>query len=356
MTKSQHVYFDGKIDYKIRSGGLLQSKVEILNLHFCDSHDLHLVGNQLEWPPLIWLKHEQHKIGKMKQINIICYKGNLVMLKNICEKLFNGVEINYYNYNLGRTHWYLGDSLSRLNILSKNVTKNLSHKISIGTMRLNRYFLYKFFLKNNIGELYYPSLTDTSLKTFENQIIKTTRLRESHCKLFHAKRLFQDSKSLSQKTFNESYVKILQSCYINVVSTIMYPNIWTQCGDEKLFDTILCKTIPLIIGSSAKANLEMMESLGFRPYKGLILENDNKLNHLERYSSLLYDNLHFLSNMENLKELYESNIDVIEHNFKVLVDTDWEKQHEKQFNMLPNCIKENTGKYSPPESNLPVII
>ena len=82
MTKSQHVYFDGKIDYKIRSGGLLQSKVEILNLHFCDSHDLHLVGNQLEWPPLIWLKHEQHKIGKMKQINI----GELK--KSLNEKVF----------------------------------------------------------------------------------------------------------------------------------------------------------------------------------------------------------------------------------------------------------------------------
>ena len=83
------------------------------------------------------------------------------------------------------------------------------------------------------------------------------------------------------------------------------------------------------------------ELLGFLPYIGFDLKSDSIDNPVLRWKSLLEDNEHIFKDKERVKELYDKNRHVIDHNYNRLVNTDWEAERLAQFDRLPTFIKEN---------------
>ena len=70
-----------------------------------------------------------------------------------------------------------------------------------------------------------------------------------------------------------------------------------------------------------------------------------KSNFVDRWQSLLEDNRHFLLDDFYNKEIYEMNRDVIEFNFKHLMETDWIEKAHQELGSLPPIIKENILKW-----------
>jgi urocanate hydratase len=98
------------------------------------------------------------------------------------------------------------------------------------------------------------------------------------------------------------------------------------------------------------SNSTGLELLGFLPYVGFNLESDSIDNPVLRWKSLLEDNEHIFKDEKRVKELYDKNQHVIDHNYNRLVNTDWEAEKAAQLDRLPMFIKEYLGmlKYTTP--------
>jgi hypothetical protein len=344
MIKKQNIFFDNLLDFNVTAGGIIENDTEILNLFFydhCESNSLCLIGDCLEWKPKIWIEFEQEKIEKLKEINIVSLLGDLTALQSYCINLFPDIKINYYAYNLGLQITPIRDTLSRRTVLPihKNRRDRVLHT-SIGTIRLNRYILLKFLLKYNF-DVFHPSIPYNISKDFEYQISQCLVTSRDVPTEIKERRVFENNVTANE--FNIKQIEILSESYINVVTTFPNTDMLKYCHDEKYFDTILTKTVPIML-CEKNSNTNMSESLlGFLPYAGFNLKSDSDDNPVLRWTSLLEDNKHIFQDKERVKELYDTNQRVIEHNYNRLVYTDWESERLVQFNRLPIFIKEHLG-------------
>jgi hypothetical protein len=341
MIKHQNIFFDNKLDFNTTGGGIIENDTETINLFFhdhCNSNSLCLIGDSLEWKPIIWMEFEREKLEKLKEINILSLLGDLTALQSYCKILFPNVAVNYYAHNLSLQIMPIRATLStRPALPAHKRIRDHVFRTSIGTMRLNRYILLKFSLKHNLN-LFHPAVTYNVSKDFEYQISQCAKTAMQQPTDYKQNRIFTEE--MGPHEFNTRQLKLLCNSYINFVAT--FPNTdWLKyCNDEKYFDTILTKTVPFML-CEKNSNTNIREStLGFLPYTGFNFENDGNDNPVLRWTSLLEDNTHIFKDKEQVKELYDANQRVIEHNYNRLVNTDWESERSAQFNRLPTFIKD----------------
>jgi hypothetical protein len=339
MIKQQNVFFDNSLDFNATGGGIIENDTEILNLYFednCDSNSLCLIGNLLEWKPSIWMQCEQEKLEKLKEINIVCLMGDLLDCFYYCQKKFINTKINYYLYNLHLQTKFIQNSLINKKLLPSQGQRKKNIYSSTGTMRLNRYILIKEGLDKGY-DFYHPGISYNVSKDYEYQIGQCLNSPIQLPNEFEERRIFKNY--LTQPEFNEKQIQLLSDSYINFITTFPNTDWLKDKDDEKYFDTILCKTVPFML-CEKNSNNTGLELLGFLPYMGLDLKNDGNDNPVLRWKSLLVDNEHIFKDKERAKELYYQNQQVIEHNYKRLVNTDWESESRAQFNRLPTFIKD----------------
>lgn len=340
MTKQQNIFFHRTLDFNSTGGGILNDDIEILNLYFHDhgnSNSIWLIGNRLEWKPGIWMKFEQQKLEKLKEINIVSLLGDLTALQSYCKKIFPNVKINYHHHNLSLQIEPLRNTLARRPALpvNKKMRERVCHT-SIGTMRLNRYILLKFLLKHNL-DVFHPAITHNQSKDFENQISRCLSTNMQQPITLEQKRMFTEE--LMIQDFNKKQISVLSESYLNFVTTYPNTDMLRHAHDEKYFDTVLCKTVPFML-CEKNSNSTGMKSLGFLPYVGFNLKSDTKDSPVLRWTSLLQDNEHIFKDKQQAENLYDRNRYVIEHNYNRLINTDWEAERLAQFKTLPTFIKE----------------
>jgi len=338
MIKHQNIFFDNSLSFDINNGGIIKDDTEILNLFFADTsnnNSMCLIGNKLEWKPKIWTEFERKKIEKVKEINIVCLLGDLTGFFTYFQKQFNNIKVNYYSFPLYLGGWDINDSLRRKKFISKDIrTKGIY--ASIGTMRLNRYILIKEGLEKGY-DFYFPKITHDISKDFEYQISQCLNIPKEEAIEINERRLFE--KEMQQNEHNEKQIEMLCKSYINFVATFPNTDWLTDKEDEKYFDTVLSKTIPFML-CEKDSNKSGLELLGFLPYEGFELKNDSNDNPILRWKLLLSDNSNIFKSLEKIKELYEQNQRIIDHNFQRLVSTDWAAEKLAQYNRLPTFIKD----------------
>jgi len=341
MIKQQNIFFDNSLDFNTTGGGMIEHDTETLNLFFednCNSNSLCLIGDSLEWKPSIWMEFEQEKLEKLKEINIVCLIGDLTEFFHYCQKKFINVKIHYYQYNLYDNLTMLNMSLINKTLLPSPVQRERKNNIysSTGTVRLNRYILIKEGQDKGY-DFYFPAISYNVSKDYEYQIGQCLNIPMQLPNEFEERRIFKNY--LTQPEFNEKQIALLSDSYINFVTTFPNTDWLKDKDDEKYFDTILCKTVPFML-CEKNSNKTGVELLGFLPYMGFDLKSDGINNPVLRWKSLLEDNEHIFKDRERVKELYDQNQRVIEHNYNRLVNTDWDAERLAQFDRLPNFIKE----------------
>ena len=347
MIKQQNIIFDNDLSFNTEQGGIVENDIERLNLFFhetCDTNSICLIGNKLEWKPKIWTQFEQEKIRKLKEVNIICLLGDLTDFFVYFQKQFSSVKVSYYSFHLGFQINFIKDTLTRKKITYNQYTRKQGVYTSTGTMRLNRYILIKEGIDKGYN-FYYPKILYNVSKDFEYQISQCLGLSTEKPKEINERRLFRND--LTQNEHNAKQIEMLSSSYINVVATIPNTDWLIDKDDEKYFDTVLSKTIPFML-CEKDSNKSGLELLGFLPYEGFELQNDSNDNPVLRWKLLLSDNEYIFKDLEKIKELYDKNQRVIEHNFDRLVNTDWEAEKLSQYNKLPTLIKEQIDSSSFP--------
>lgn len=338
MTEYQNIVFENNLDFKILEGGIIKKHTKILNLFLvdlCSANCLQLIGNKFEWVPKIWINFEKERLHRIEELNIISFMGDFSQFVNYCQNLFPKTKVNYYLANLHQQKDSIDRTLKNQKKLDNNNQKQIPLYASIGTMRLNRYILVKESNKNGYNNIFYPEITYNESKKFEYQISQVLNKDMDTPKQFNKKRLFKEE--LTPEKFNSKQIYFLQKAYINFVCTNPNTDWWVNLEDEKYFDCILTKSLPFML-CEKNSNLNGVKLLGFLPYKGFNLSNDNNDNSVLRWQSLLEDNQFIFKNEEKVKELYHNNYDIIEENFQRLINTDWEKEKTIQFNKLPKFV------------------
>lgn len=339
MIKRQYIFFNNSLDFNVRGGGMIEHDTKIITLFFednCNSNSLCLIGNLLEWKPWIWMEFEKEKLEKLNEINIVCLMGDLTDFFRHCQKKFINTKINYYQCNLHLQTKFIKYSLINKTSLPAQFERKKNIYSSTGTMRLNRYILIKES-QNKGYDFYYPAISYNLSKDYEYQISQCLGTTMQSPNRFEGRRIFKNS--MLQPEFNKKQIQFLSDSYINVVTTFPNTDWLKDKDDEKYFDTILCKTVPFML-CEKNSNSTGLELLGFLPYVGFDLKSDGINNPVLRWKSLLEDNEHIFKDKERVKELYDKNQHIIDHNYNRLVNTDWAAERLAQFDRLPTFIKE----------------
>lgn len=338
MTKEQTIAFVGWLDFKVATGGIIEKQTEVLNLVFSDngqSNMMTLIGDRFEWKPKIWTDFEQEKIAKLKKLNIVCLLGDLTQYYEYCKSMFPNVEVQYYDYSSYDISITMPGPLARKQYVTDSRRLNTVH-CSIGTMRINRYILVKESKVMNYP-VFHPEIGINQAKDYEYQISKCMGLPQQDAVAFGKSRMFDDN--MHQEKFNQKQIKNLCESYVHFVVTFPNTNWLKDKDDEKFFDTVLCKTLPFML-CEKDSNLSGVELLGFRPYRGFDFSKDSDSDHISRWQGLLKDNRSTFQDIKACEEIYRMNQDVIEFNYKRLLETDWQALKIQQYDLLPNTVKD----------------
>ena len=76
----------------------------------------------------------------------------------------------------------------------------------------------------------------------------------------------------------------------------------------------------------------------------MTIQQFQKKNHVERWLTLLNDNSKFLLEETHSNKIYEMNKDIIEHNYKCLLTTNWRDKANTEFETIPNSMRKIISK------------
>ena len=346
MIKEQTIFLD-ITPYNINNGSLINENVEILNLLINDKNaqtDCQLIGNVFEYKPLIWLEFEKEKIVKLKKLNIIyCNSSPTSILKNAIKNIFKSLEIEFFNLFLSGTFIFfrLAQKLAPKceNIETSNREENCY--VSIATMRLPRFFLVYWCQQNNINNIGYPLLNKSEIEKFVYELTRYKNIDIDLDKYQNTEKRFFGN--ISQEEFYKKQIDLLLKTKINIVSHYPLYDYVTSVYDEKLSFPIACKTIPFFIDNISSN--ECLRNIGFEPYIGFDYSSDDIKDQAKRWQTLLDSNKKFFVDDKESTYLYELNQKIINKNYRILLETDWKKEAEKELLLLPENIKYIILKY-----------
>jgi len=333
MIKEQTIFLD-KTPYNIYNGTLIKDNIESLNLIISDispQTEHQLIGNQIEWKPLIWLEYEKERILKLKCLRIIMLQGvlNIKTLQKIKNK-FKNVVIEEHGLLFLGARLFLNECKNSKKFYKERKKKRIIFG-SIGTMRLNRFVVSAWSQKNKI-DIYFPKINNDRLAYNNHFLKKYANVEFTEYKNVN-NRVFGE---ITLNLFNKKLIDILSETYINFVFHSPTFDDFAPFHDEKLYYSILCKNLPFLVDNTTSNN--DIELFGFKPYVGFNYESQYK-NHILRWIDILNKNKIFFIDIEYAKNIYRSNEEIINFNQKVLIETDWNKKTDDEFKKLPNNIQ-----------------
>lgn len=344
MNREQTIFLDTK-PYSTIGHGLINQDTQVLNLILGDmtpQTDCCLIGNQMEWKPLIWMQHEKNRIRNLKSLRIINLEGKLRnTAKQSVKDTAAGIDVDFIDMQHFE-NWIFMKECQDLKHTTRETDRIHSVAYSVGTMRLNRFVLLGWCQKNNLSNIGQPLLTDNELFCF-NHVYK--RLMETEHNMRYKNKRNRLFGEVDQDQFNKLQMSLLSSSYINFVT--LYPNYNIKNGFycEKAWYPMLCKTLPFFVGNlDDNANLKMY---GFRPYVGFDYSADCISNPIVRWQKLLEDNKKFFLDIDESRKIHNLNKEIIEYNYNKLTQTDWKKLAYQEVQSLPAHIQTILQDYAP---------
>jgi hypothetical protein len=337
MIRTQTIFLD-QTPYDIQSGSLILPGTEILNIIIEDGTqqtDCQFIGDRFEYKPLVWLEHERQTISKLKELNFTFLSSKASdNLKNIIAEKFPHVLINFYHSLLfGKFYYY---EQSKKYVTNFETPRQENFYLSIGTMRLQRFYLTWYLQRVGIDNFGRPGTAPNILQDFKYQIEKMSRSELDLSKYDSSERRFFGE--VHQLEFESKQMAVLTSSRINIISHYPFYDYITHFYDEKLTLPVRAKTLPFFFDN--KGANENIKDLGFEPYVGFDYSAERIGNLVERWETLLGNNKKFFLNEKESKMIYDANRDIIENNYTVFMQTDWRKRALAELSKLPDHIKD----------------
>lgn len=342
MIRSQTIFLDNT-PYDIQSGSIIESGTEVLNIIIADATpqtDCQIIGDRFEYKPCVWLEYEQECISGLQELNIIFLESRAsAKLKKQIRNLFPNLNTNFFEL-LHYGNAKLFDMVKKYKVVEKSVRQNNCY-FSTGTMRLPRFYLVWYCqhvgidnfgcqeIGNNVG--------NNVLDDFLYQLEKLSKSKKNFFPKFKnfGQRFFGD---MTQSEFQHKQMSLLENSRINVVSHYPFYDYITHFYDEKLTFPIRSKTLPFFFDNRGAD--QDIEDFGFKPYLGFDYSAQDIENFVERWHTLLENNKSFFLDEHSSKEIYNLNLDIIDNNYKVLMETNWIEKAISEFMQLPLHIKD----------------
>lgn len=336
MNREQTIFLD-TTPYNATGPGLINQDTQVLNLIMYDmtpQTECCLIGNQMEWKPLIWMQHEKNSIRNLKSLRFINLEGELRnTAKQSIKDTAAGIDVIFFDVKHFR-NWRFRKECQDLKHTIRETDRIHSVAYSVGTMRLNRFVLIGWCQKNNLSNIGQPLLTDNELFCFNHEY-KILMETENNMRYENKQnRLFGE---VDQAQFIKLQMSLLSSSYINFVGA--YPNYDKLDGDycEKAWYPILCKTLPFFVGNAY--DNDNLKTYGFEPYVGFDYSADRISNPIVRWQKLLEDNKKFFLDISESKKIHNLNKEIIHYNHAKLTQTDWKKLAYQEVQSLPAHIQ-----------------
>ena len=338
---SQHIFFD-TVKLDALGPSLIDDTTDFLDIYIDDatpSTDCALVGKNFEWKPLLWMYHERQRLNKLGKMRIITCQG--VLTDKIKNEIYKAVSIpvEFIGLLLGgpQKKDIIFDEAKMIGEQKYEILRCKNTYYSVGTMRLPR-FVITAWLQQHKQRVGRPSLHPNHLQMFRHQISRTTDYNTKDYDNTEL-RLYGN---VSQIEFRQKQIVDLLSHRIGIVSSQPWYDVMESFVDEKFTDLVACKCVPFFVGNGDEN--KHIAKLGFKSYIGFDYSALSKKNHVERWLTLLNDNSKFLLEEAHSNKIYEMNKDIIEHNYKCLLTTNWCDKANTEFETIPTSMRQTISK------------
>ena len=337
MTKTQTIFLD-RTPYNIQSGSLIDPCTEILNVIIDDGTpqtECQLIGSKMEYKPLVWLKFENENIYKLEELNFIFLglKASDKLKKNITN-LFPALMINFYELLHYGNYWFF--ELAKKYGLITHTARHNNCYFSIGKPRLQRFYLAWFCQRVGMNNFGLPKLGQELIKSYLYQLTQIS------CKKIDINKFYDREKrffgNINQSEFEAKQMSLLADTRINIVSHQFYFDYITHHYDEKTALPIASKTLPFFFDN--KGTNRNLKDMGFEPYVGFDYSAEHMDNFVERWETVLQNNKKFFLEEKESKEIYDMNKNIIDNNYRVLMETNWREKALAEFLQLPGHIRD----------------
>lgn len=337
MIKSQTIFLD-QTPYNVQSGSLISANTEILNVIIDDGTlqtDCQLIGDNMEYKPLVWLHYENKNICKMKELNFIFLqsKASGKLKKNITN-IFPNLTINFYELlHLGNYQFF--ELAKKIDLPTHTARQNCCY-FSIGTMRLPRFYLAWYCQRVGMNNSGYPESGGNLFKDYMYQLEKISVAELTFQEYKDKEKRFFGN--VDQGDFEKKQINLLSDSRINIVSHYPFYDYVTHFYDEKLSLPIRAKTLPFFFDN--KGANDNIRDLGFEPYVGFDYSAEHMDNFVMRWETVLQNNKKFFLEEKESKEIYDMNKNIIDNNYRVLMETNWREKALAECLQLPGHIRD----------------
>lgn len=340
MIKEQIIYLD-ELDRRSMSPlnrSLIHDDTEILDIIIVDARPTTactLIGNRFEWIPLIWITHEQDRIKKLDTLRIILSGAKMAEhVKHEIKILCKDINVEFHDLLLpgfGYTFFLEAQDVARRYI---NLKRDNILYYSAGTVRLPRFVLIYWLQQRQAHNFAHPKLSEDEMRTLQHQLYRLSK-KEFHDYENVERRFFGNC---DWHTYQKKHVDLLLRSNISLVSTQPFFDYLESFYCEKFLHPVACKSLPFFINN--KNDNENIRDLGFMPYVGFDYSANSIDNFVERWQKLLDDNSHFLLDNDNAFMIMEKNKEIIEHNYQVLLTTNWEQKAFDKISTLSGPVRD----------------
>lgn len=336
MTKEQIIFMD-TMNVNPMNGSLIKADTGTLDVIIDDatwSTNCCLIGDRMEWKPLVWMMHEKNRIRKLERLRVVLCEAKLAdHVKQEIRTMFDGLEVEFYELLLpGIYHVYQwGQDMTKQ---YKDVERVNTMYYSVGTMRLNRFFLVHWLQQNKASNFGHPVLNKKEMEVLKHPLSRLCTKDFSNYENV-SRRFFGEC---HVDTYWEKQVDLMLRAKISIVTEQPLFDHVERFYSEKLTHSMACKTLPFMI--SNKNDNDNLKDLGFRPYVGFDYSAESIADFVERWQTLLDSNRHFLLEDKHASAILEKNKDIIEHNYSVLSDTDWRQKALEEISNLPTLVRD----------------
>jgi hypothetical protein len=253
-------------------------------------------------------------------------------VNNLCVDKKNVI---LWNFFLHSTKMFYSNILFKLEELNHNSTKPLYFDALLGRPRSHRDFLYQKIKDNNLQnkiKLTYlnPDLNDDSIK-FEWD------LNISKSEIEHIKHPVSTMRKVSYYGQQQPLSRIIpidmynQTAY-SIISETGFDNFYSFYT-EKTAKALLAKR--LFVMFSGYKFLENLQQIGFQTFSNVIDESYDQIPDNQQRWLAAFEQVKKLCNMDQ-HEVFEKISPAVEHNYSLLMNTDWDQHMINQVQQKIN--------------------
>ena len=240
-----------------------------------------------------------------------------------------------WNLFLHNTKMFYSNILFKLEELNHNSVKPLYFDALLGQIRSHRDFLYQKIKDNNLQnkiKLTYlnPFVNDESIKFEWDSNINKSEVE-------HTEHLIITSQQVSYHGQQQPMARVIP---IHVYNQTAY-SIIAETGFENFYSFYTEKTAKAMLAKrlfvmfSGYRFLENLQQIGFQTFGNVIDESYDLISDNQQRWSAAFEQVKKLCNMDQ-HEVFEKISPVVEHNYSLLMNTDWDQHMMNQIHRKIN--------------------